>query len=647
MSLPERLQGWRAAAPAFRARQAKHLRQLGDGWHRPQQVSFVFGCQRSGTKMLLRVLDESPEIRIFHENNALAFQDFELRPAPVLRALAAASPARCQVFKPICDSQRADRLLGDFPAARGIWIFRQPGDVARSAVEKWGEHQREVVDAIARGDTAAWGWRTRGLPEQVVAQVRAVHRPDLTAYEGALLFWWVRNSFYFALGLDAHPRMMLVKYEDLVLEPSERFPAVFAHVGARFEPRFFARVHGGSVRGEHNQEVSPQILALCTALLERLDARAHTPAPPAVISPVAMIIDTLGIGGAERYVVMVANWMAAAGAELTVIAEPGGFEEELAPGVAYVDLPLDRVRKGIPIAAARVAWALARRPPAAIVAHSLATTWIARLALAGRRVPLVTVAHGWPEARFRRVAPLLRAAADMVVAVSPEVRDKLVAAGLPAERCQVIQNGVDCAPFRRREGAARHAARAVLGAGSEDVVVIVVGRLSAQKAHHHVFAIAERLRQHHPEVRFALVGEGERAEELRAMQVAAGLAERVRFVGVRRDVPDLLGSADLYLSCSDWEGMPLATIEAMASELPCVATHTEGTGLLLHEDCGVIVPVGDVEGMAAGIARLAEDAALRARMGAAARARALERFSHERVARELAELLERVAHAGV
>jgi len=646
MSLSERFQAWRAAAPAFRQRQAKHLRQIQRGFVRPQQATFVFGCQRSGTKMLMRILDESLETRIYHENNTLAFEDFELRPDPVLRALMAAHPAPCQIFKPICDSQRADALLADFPAARAIWIFRQPGDVARSAVQKWGEHQREVVDAIARGDLAPWGWRTRSLPEEVVAAVRAVHRPDLTAYEGALLFWWIRNSFYFSLGLDRHPRVLLVKYEDLALTPAERFPAVFAHVGASFEPGFVARVHGESVRGERNEEVHPAIRALCAELLERLDARAHAPSPPAVISPVAMLIDTLWVGGAERYVVMVSNWMAAAGAQVTVVAQKGDFSDELLPGIEFVDLPLDRVRRGLPLAAARVAQVLAPRPPAVVVAHSLATTWIARLALVGRRVPLVTVAHGWPEERYRRVGPLLRAA-DMVVAVSPEVRDKLVAAGLPPQRCEVIQNGVDCSPFARREGGVRTAARAALGAGPEDLLVIVVGRLTPQKAHQHVFAIAERLRERVPAVRFAIVGTGTRVEELAALRASTGIGDRVCLAGVRRDVPDLLGSADLYLSCSDWEGMPLATIEAMAAGLPCVATRTEGTGLLLSDDCGLIVPVGDVAAMADAIARLAEDPALRRRMGAAARARALERFGHERVARELAALLERVARAGV
>ena len=437
--------------------------------------------------------------------------------------------------------------------------------------------------------------------------------------------------------------MLLVGYEDLGREPTQRFPAVFAHVGARYEPRFVERVHAGSLRGEAADEASLEIRALCKELMERLHARAGAPVQVPFVSPVMMIIDTLYIGGAERYVVMISNWMAKAGVDVIVAAKGAVLEEELDPGIVFEDLPLHRVRVGLPAAAARVARLVRRQRPAAIVAHSLATTWIARVASAGSGIPIVNVAHGWPEDRYGRVAPLMRAA-DKVIAVSPEVRDKLVGGGLSPHRCEVVQNGIDVSGFGRRDGEVRRAAREAMGAGPDDILVLNVGRLSAQKAHHHVFAIAERLRGSHPRLRFAIAGTGERADELADLLAASGQQDRVRLLGVRRDVPDLLGAADVFLSCSDWEGMPLTTIEAMVAELPCVATLTEGTALLQGDECGFVVPVGDVAALSDGLATLADDTALRQRMGSAARARALERFSHDRVAREIMAILEGLVH---
>lgn len=216
-----------------------------------------------------------------------------------------------------------------------------------------------------------------------------------------------------------------------------------------------------------------------------------------------------------------------------------------------------------------------------------------------------------------------------------EVKAKLVAAGTDGDRVVVVHNGVDCRPLGRRDGAVREAARAALGAGPAHLLVVTVGRLEHQKAHQHVIAVARALREARPELRYAIIGEGDRAAELAALAEAAGVADIVSLPGLRADVPDLLGSADLYLNCSDWEGMPLSTIEAMASGLPVVATRTEGSGQLLDETCGFVVPVGDAGAIAGAIDRLAADPSLRTRMGTAASERARASFSHERMAQEL------------
>lgn len=647
--MTERLQDLRKAAPGFWRRQVKTARQARYGWRHDKQITFVFGCQRSGTKMLMRVLDHSPAIRIFHENHASAFKDFQLRADGVLRTLVAVNPAPAQVFKPICDSHHADLLLDRFDQAHGLWIYRHQDDVANSADVKWGEHQKQLADAVARGELDAWGWRTERLPEAVIADIRRVWRADLTPAEGALLFWYMRNSFYFTLGLDRHPRVRLVRYEDLVTRPEQTFAQVFEWVGAPFDRALLAGVRTTSIGRRPPPLASDEIRALCQSLLDRLDATAAAqaaawspPTPRPVTSPVLILNNTLGVGGAERYVVTVANWLAARQARVVVAAERGPMAAQLDPSVRFVDVPLQRVRGDLPRAAAQVRRLIAEERPVAIVANSLAVTWVARLAQGRRHVPIVNVSHGWPAERYRMVGPLMRVA-DAVVAVSPEVRRKLVAAGLDPARCTVIYNGVDCAPFHPRQGPARDHGRAAMGAGPQDLLVVNLGRLSAQKAHQHVVEIADRLRGELPMLRYAIIGEGERQQELQELIDRQGLTDRVRLMGRRMDVADLLGAADIFLSTSDWEGMPLSMIEGMASGMPVIATATEGVSELLDEQCGIVVPVGDVAAMAGAVADLARDPSRAARMGQAARDRALARFSHERMVAELEGLLARVA----
>ncbi len=349
-------------------------------------------------------------------------------------------------------------------------------------------------------------------------------------------------------------------------------------------------------------------------------------------SPVVLLTNTLAVGGAERYVVTVANWIARHGGRAVVVAWPGVLAESLEPAVRFVAAPHRDVRAGLPLAVRHLRRVLAEERPAAVVANTVAGTWTSRLA--APRLPVVTVAHGWPAGRYRAVGPLLRAA-NRVVAVSPDVRDRLLAARLPASRCVVVENGVDLTGLAPLDPEARRAVRAGLGLPEDALVAFNAGRLVAQKAHETLIEVAARLREAHPRLFFVVAGDGERRAALEARAAEAGVADRVRFLGERRDIPRLLGTADLYLSTSTWEGMPLATIEAMGSALPVVATRTEGAGRLLDADSGFVREVGDAAGLAEAVGRLAADPDLRRRMGEAAARRARAHFGHDRMVREL------------
>ncbi len=632
---------WADKARAKALRGAKHLGQLRFGWGRDKRLGFVVGCQRSGTKMLMRVLDQSATTRIYHEDDAAAFEDFQLREDWLIQALVTASPAPCQILKPICDSQHTHLLLERFPGSQALWLYRDPDQVAASAVSKWGAHQAEIIDALVAGRTQDWGWRTADVPPAIVERLRAVHRADLSPEEGALLFWYLRNALFFELGLDRDPRARLASYRELVEQPQRAFPPVFAHLGARFEPEAIDQVHSRSSE-RPPLPADPAIRALCQGLLERLDRAIEEQPSPALISPVLMAINTLGTGGAERYVVTVSNWLAEQGAQVVVVSSGGEQVPLLDPRVRHVEMDLTRVRGELPATALELRALMREVRPAVVVAHSLVVSWVARAAQVRRRVPILTVAHGWPEERYAQVGRLI-GVADKVVAVSPEVQRKLVEGGLSQDRSAVVYNGVDLRGLGQRPEPARSQLRQELGVGPRDLMVLNVGRLSEQKAQHHIVTVAEALRERHPELRYVIVGEGERDEQLARLVRDKGLGDRVRLAGLRQDVPDLLGAADLFLSSSDWEGMPLSTIEAMASELPVVATHTEGADQLLTPDCAIVVPVGEAPAMASAVAELAADRPRRQAMGREGRARALERFSHERMCRELAELMQQIA----
>ncbi len=334
-------------------------------------------------------------------------------------------------------------------------------------------------------------------------------------------------------------------------------------------------------------------------------------------SPILLLTNHLITGGAETWVVAVSRWMSDHGAKAIVAASPGELVDQLDPAVTYYPVDLTDLRWKIPVAAARVARILRQHRPKVIVANSLVTAWVARLADPLRTIPVVAIAHGWPVERYRLVSAPLRVA-DRVVAVSDDVRRRLLAGGLDAQRCVAISNGIDTRRFGPRTPEQVAAARLALGAGPEDVVLVNVGRFVPQKRQERIVALAA---QAPANTRFVIIGWGPGEADLRAAIASAGVGDRVRLIVRPPSVADLLMASDIYLSTSDWEGMPLSTIEAMAAGLPVVSTDVEGLAALVGEDNGVRVPVGDAGALSAAVGQLVEDEALRLRLGAGSRAR--------------------------
>ncbi len=201
---------------------------------------------------------------------------------------------------------------------------------------------------------------------------------------------------------------------------------------------------------------------------------------------------------------------------------------------------------------------------------------------------------------------------------------------------EAIGNGVDPARFTPASdgGGSRRALRRSLETPDDAVVVITVGRLVAEKGFSELFA-AMRL----VDAVLWVVGERLASDRDRGDGAAIGKAAadpeigpRIRLLGRRDDVPELLRAADVFTLPSHREGMPRSIIEAMMAGLPVVATNIRGAREeVVDGETGLLVPVGDGVALAAALNRLVADAALRARLGAAGRSRALALFDENAV----------------
>jgi glycosyltransferase involved in cell wall biosynthesis len=185
-------------------------------------------------------------------------------------------------------------------------------------------------------------------------------------------------------------------------------------------------------------------------------------------------------------------------------------------------------------------------------------------------------------------------------------------------RAHVIELGIDLDRFTR--------GRRVL----DGIVVGNVARLAEQKGHRDLIAAAPAVLERHPDVRFAVAGDGELRAELEAL--ARPLGERFTFLGERDDVPDLLASFDVFAYPSRFEGLCLAVIEAQAAGVPVVATPVGGiVENVVDGKTGLLVPPRDPVALAGAIVRLLDDPELARALAERARPRVRERYTRQRM----------------
>ena len=175
------------------------------------------------------------------------------------------------------------------------------------------------------------------------------------------------------------------------------------------------------------------------------------------------------------------------------------------------------------------------------------------------------------------------------------------------------------------------------------MLAVFVGRLVPIKRLEVLLTALELARRGEPRLRLAIVGDGEIRPALEGQAESIGVADSVRFLGYRRELASVFAASDLAVLCSDNEGTPVSLIESAAAGLPAVATDVGGVAEAVGPESGVLVPPGDIGAFAAALSRLAADRELRARLGAAGRRLAVERFGAARLLSDTEALYEELA----
>ena len=368
---------------------------------------------------------------------------------------------------------------------------------------------------------------------------------------------------------------------------------------------------------------------------------------------VVAVTKGLGPGGAERLLVEFAQVASEAGVELSVISllrqKQHLIPDLVSAGVPVRCLDVTRLRslRWVP----RMLRAIRAARADIVHIHSPALAPFVRLAahlrLLGRHRPrVITTEHN----RLSTYHPVSRMADvftafldDATIAVSEEVRQSIKPAIL-ARRAVTVRHGIDLdrarASLRRRE-----ALRSEWGIAPDDIVVVTVANYRPQKNYPVLLQACAQATAVLPSLRFVVVGQGPGAAAVESLHRELGLGDRMLLLGYRPDAIELMAAADIFTLSSDYEGLPVALMEALALGLAIVCTDVGGVSETVDRSSGLLVPPRNPEALAAALVRVASDPVLLARLREGA-AQLGERFDVHRSATELNAVYRRVLAAG-
>ncbi len=324
------------------------------------------------------------------------------------------------------------------------------------------------------------------------------------------------------------------------------------------------------------------------------------------------VISGLERGGAENQLTAIANGLGLRGWRVTILSYLPFSEHSLSSELRESNIKVlslnavGLVRKSFSLLSA-FSCVRSQRPDTLVgfMFHGIMTARLPRWLL-GVSANVSSV-HSERDSAFReRVLGLTDRMTDAVTVQSESVARQLCRRGVTSPpRVRVIPNSVNLDRFT--SDGSRLGTRKDLGVSDSEFLWLAAGRLAKAKDYPTMLNAFAMLAEKCPQAVLAIAGDGPLRGEIRALVQRLGLVERVRLLGLRRDVPRLMQACDALVLSSAWEGMPVVVLEAMASRRPVVATSVASIPEMLEDGLsGLLVPPGDPEALAEAMSKVVD-----------------------------------------
>lgn len=378
------------------------------------------------------------------------------------------------------------------------------------------------------------------------------------------------------------------------------------------------------------------------------------------------IITRLIIGGAQENTLQtVENQQTLHGDTVTLITGPSiGPEGSLMHRAQQGEFRLEVVPSLIRSISPRQDWQAYRQlvkllkeiQPDIVHTHSSKAGILGRRAAAALNLPVVHTIHGasfhygQPALAYRAYVLLERLAAkwtDQFISVADDMSQEYVRAGVAlADRFTTVYSGFDIEPFLNPPRNPQQV-RQELGFETEDVIVGKIGRLFHLKGHEFIIRAAREVIQRNPRVKFLFVGDGILRKQFEQEIAASGMTKSFVFTGLvpPTRIPELMAAMDIVAHTSQWEGLARVLPQGLIAGRPVISYDVGGAReVVIPGETGYLVPQDSDDSLIQAILELAGDPALRERLGSAGRARCQDRFRHQTMTTQIAQVYEQVLH---
>jgi glycosyltransferase involved in cell wall biosynthesis len=374
---------------------------------------------------------------------------------------------------------------------------------------------------------------------------------------------------------------------------------------------------------------------------------------------IVRVITRLNIGGPARHVILlnqalndgasfastlVTGTTAPHEGDMSDLARQHGVQPITLPALGREISPLDDL-----VSLAKLVQVIRRVQPHVVHTHMAKAGTVGRLAARLCKVPLIVhtyhghVFHGYfsplKTRAFMYIERVLGMATHRIITVGEGQRTEIASLGIaPLDKLVPIRLGLELGAFLDAERF-RGSLRAELGIADDAPLIGIVARLVPIKAHEVFLQAARQVRQHLPNARFLVVGDGERRAELQALVQHLGLDTAVRFLGWRSDLPRVYADLDVVALSSRNEGSPVALIEALAAARPVVSTAVGGVSeVVIDGATGLTVPPDEPGQLAAAIQRLLSRRDLAEQLGTTGRRHVYPRYDSSRLVEDVRAL---------